>query len=263
MSLRAPVSEPPPPRPAREDRARQTRRLLGRYHTLGDLTARDELVTRFLPLARQLARRYHRGREPLDDLIQVASVGLVKAIDRFDIERTTSFTSYAVPVMLGELRRHFRDTGWAVHVPRGLQELTLTLEHAETRLRSALGRSPTPIELAESVDRPLEEVLEALGVGHAASPLSLDARVGDDGEGETRMSLMGDDDIGYELVEERSVLADTLAAMSERDRAVLSMRFVEDLTQAEIAERIGLSQMSISRILRRAVGRLQVVAEAR
>jgi RNA polymerase sigma-B factor len=242
-------------------RGRETRLLLSRYHTFGDREARAELIQRFLPLARQLARRYHRGREPLEDLVQVASLGLIKAVDRFEVERTTSFTSYAVPVMLGELRRHFRDTGWGVHVPRALQELTMRLDQTSERLRAELGRSPTPAELAAASNRSLSEVLEGLSAGHAASPLSLDMRLGDDTDGgETRLSLMGDDDLGYDLVDERSVLAQTLGALSPRDRAVLSMRFLEDLTQAEIAERLSLSQMSISRILRRVLGRLQIVA---
>jgi RNA polymerase sigma-B factor len=243
-------------------RGRATQRLLRRYHVFGDQAARDELIARFLPLARQLARRYHRGREPLDDLVQVASVGLVKAVDRFDVERGTSFTSYAVPVMLGEIRRHFRDTGWALHVPRAVQELTLKLEQHGERLRSELGRSPTPAELARATGEPLERVLEGLTAFSASAPLSLDARLGDDADGETRLGLVGDEDGGYDVIDERSVIADTLDALSERDRTVLTLRFVEDLTQAEIAERLGLSQMSISRILRRVIGRLQIVAAA-
>jgi RNA polymerase sigma-B factor len=245
-----------------DERARHTRDLLERWHARGDRRAREELVERFLPLARQLARRYHRGREPLDDLVQVASLGLIKAIDRFDLQRETAFSSYAVPIMLGELRRHFRDTGWGVHVPRGLQELVLRIERTTEDMRGQLGRSPRPTELAEALGLELEAVLEALGAVHAGSPLSLDATVSDDPDAESRVASIGGEDAGYDLVEYRSVMGTTLSALPERDRQVLQMRFVEGLTQAEIAERVGLSQMSISRMLRRITERLRLVATA-
>jgi len=194
--------------------------------------------------------------------VQVASLGLVKAVDRFDLERGTAFSSYAVPIMLGELRRHFRDTGWGVHVPRGLQELVLRVERTTEEMRGRIGRSPKPSELAEELGLELETVLEALGAVHAGSPLSLDATVAGEPDAVPRVALIGGEDPGYDLVEYRSVMGTTLAALAERDRTILRMRFVEGLTQAEIAARIGLSQMSVSRILRRITERLRLVATA-
>src|SRR5256884_9523909 len=156
-------------------RAREDRRLLKRYHERGDLAARDELIERFLPLARQLARRYQRGSEPLDDLIQVASIGLVKAVDRFDPDRGSAFSSYAVPTILGELKRYFRDAGWAVHVPRGMQERVMSMNQAMTRLARDLGRSPTPGEVADVLGEDPEHVLEAMEAAVAYDAVSLDA----------------------------------------------------------------------------------------
>src|SRR5213595_203139 len=144
-----------------EARSREDRRLLTRYHGQGDITARDELVERFLPLARQLARRYQRANEPLDDLVQVASIGLVKAVDRFDLDRGVAFSSYAVPTILGELKRYFRDSGWAVHVPRGIQERAMQVDRALKELGGRLGRSPSVDEVAEHLDASVEDVLAA------------------------------------------------------------------------------------------------------
>lgn len=264
----APAAAPAPPRAhirseAKAERGRHTSRLLLRYHRDGDLGAREELVERFLPLARQLARRYARGREPLEDLVQVASVGLVKAIDRFDVERKTSFSSYAVPTMLGELRRHFRDTGWALHVPRGMQERALEVEHAVEALSARHGRAPSPAEIGDYVGATPEEVLSAMGAHRAAEAVSLDAERGsEDGERATRGELIGAEDGGYELVEYGSAIAGTLQALPERDRLVLELRFAGDLTQTEIAARIGVSQMQVSRLMRRALERLRTVADA-
>lgn len=256
------VTAPPLVPFAHDQRARETRRLLVRYHRFGDAAAREELIARFLPLARQLARRYHRGREPFDDLVQVASLGLIKAVDRFDLERGTSFSSYAVPIMLGELRRHFRDTGWTVHVPRGVQELALDVERAAERLREQHGRTATPADIARELHVSVEDVTEALGAVQAGSPMSLDAAAADDPEGESRITRVRSEEAGYDLVEFRSVMGTTLAALSPRDRAVLHMRFAEGLTQTQIAERVGLSQMSVSRMLRRITDRLRHVAAA-
>jgi RNA polymerase sigma-B factor len=195
--------------------------------------------------------------------VQVASLGLVKAVDRFDVERETSFTSFAVPVILGELRRHFRDASWAMRVPRPLQERIMEIDHATERLRGALGRSPTPAELAAATDRSVEEVSEALAAAAARSVASLDGPAGSEAEdGETRIERIGDEDPGYDLVEFRSTMAGAMSALSDRDRAVLGMRFLEDRTQSEIADRLGVSQMSISRTLRRVTTRLQLVADA-
>jgi RNA polymerase sigma-B factor len=234
-----------------------------RYHRFGDPQARDALVERFLPLARRLARRYQRGAEPLDDLVQVASIGLVKAIDRFDPSRGTAFSSYAVPTILGELKRYFRDTGWALHVPRGMQERVIQTSGALTRLSRQLGRSPTTAELAEALGATTEEVIEALQAATAYDAMSLDGpRSRDDAETDTHFDAVGAADSNYDLVELRASLVPTLRSLSERDRLVLHLRLVQDMTQSEIADRIGVSQMHVSRLIRRALAQLQEVVEA-
>jgi RNA polymerase sigma-B factor len=227
-------------------RAQEDRRLLVRYHRHGDQAAREELVARLLPLARRMARRYRRSDEPLDDLVQVATLGLIKAIDRFDPARETAFSSYAVPTMLGELKRYFRDNGWAVHVPRGMQERVMRVDNAVKDISRKLGRSPSAHEVAEVLDLSTEQVLEAMEAAGAYDAVSLDSyRFGDEGDGETYAES----------------IAQTLAALPARDRIVLHLRFVEDLTQAEIADRVGVSQMHVSRLIRRALERLRTVAE--
>src|SRR4051794_25168402 len=260
------LSEPAETEPVSpSERAREDKRLLRRYHLDGEVAARDELVERFLPLARQLARRYQRGNEPLDDLVQVASIGLVKAVDRFDPARGSAFSSYAVPTILGELKRYFRDAGWAVHVPRGMQERVMNVNQTMTRLARDLGRSPTPSEVADALGEDPEQVLEALEAAIAYDAVSLDApprATDDDGGGDTYADSVGAVDERYELVEYAAAIAPTVAALPERDRLVLRLRFDEDLTQLEIAERIGVSQMHVSRLIRRALNRLRTVAEA-
>jgi RNA polymerase sigma-B factor len=233
------------------------------YHRHGDMTARDELVQRFLPLARQLARRYQRGNEPLDDLIQVASIGLVKAVDRFDPERGTAFSSYAVPTILGELKRYFRDSGWAVHVPRGMQERVMSVNQAIARLSRETGHSPTAAEVAKEIGESPEAVLEAMEAAIAYDSVSLDTpRTSDEDGGDTYADTMGMIDERFELVEYKSAIGPTMRALPERDRLVLKLRFEDDLTQLEIAERIGVSQMHVSRLIRRALKRLRTVADA-
>ena len=250
------------PQPA-NPRLAEDRRLLRLYHELGDMRARDELCTRFMPLARQLARRYQRGNEPLDDLIQVASLGLVKAIDRYDVERGNAFSSYAVPTILGELKRYFRDYGWAVHVPRGMQERIMQVNHATESLSRELGRSPTPAEVAAQLDMPVEQVLETQEASVAYEASSLDApRSSGDSESDSYAESVGADDDAYEQIEYYETIAPTVRAMPERDRLVLKLRFEDDLTQSEIADRIGVSQMHVSRLIRRALTRLRTVAEA-
>jgi RNA polymerase sigma-B factor len=245
------------------ERAREDRRLLRRYHEEGEVAARDELVSRFLPLARQLARRYQRGNEPLDDLVQVAAIGLVKAVDRFDPERGTAFSSYAVPTILGELKRYFRDSGWAVHVPRGMQERVMTVNQAIGRLSRTLGRSPTAGELSEETGLDHEHVLEALEAAIAYDAVSLDTpRTSDEDAGDTYADTVGAIDERFEVIEYTSAIGPTLRALPPRDRLVLRLRFEEDLTQLEIAERIGVSQMHVSRLIRRALKRLRTVADA-
>jgi RNA polymerase sigma-B factor len=247
------------PKPA----AREDRRLLLRYHRDGDRRARDELVERFMPLARQLARRYQRGPEPLEDLVQVASVGLVKAIDRFDPARTTAFSSYAVPTMVGELKRYFRDFGWAVHVPRGMQERTVAVQSTVTRLSKELGRSPSATEVGEILDLNEEQVLEALEAAGAYRATSFDApRSSDEDSGDSLADAFGDEESGFGLAEDRATLERLMAAITPREREVLRLRFVEDLTQAEIGARIGVSQMQVSRLIRQSLARLRTAALA-
>jgi RNA polymerase sigma-B factor len=216
-----------------------------------------------MPLARQLARRYQRANEPLDDLVQVASIGLVKAVDRFDLDRGVAFSSYAVPTILGELKRYFRDSSWAVHVPRGTQERAMQVDRAVKDLSGQLGRSPSVDEVADRLDVSAEEVLGAMEAGQAYEAVSLDAqRSGGDADGETVADSIGAEDERFELVEYGATIAPTVKALPKRDRLVLRLRFVEDMTQAQIAQRIGISQMQVSRLLRRALARLRTVAEA-
>lgn len=235
-------------------RARRERELLQRYHEQGDVRARDELVAEMLPLARSLAARYAGRGEPLDDLVQVAAVGLVKAIDGFDLDRDVRFSSYATPTVLGELRRHFRDTTWMVRVPRGMQELQLEIARQRDRLTSELGRAPTVQELADAVDQPFEEVLATIQSQDARRARSFSEPTGED---LTLGDTLGGGDPELGRAETRAMLGDAAEALSPRDREVLRLRFAEDLTQSQIAERIGVSQMQISRIIRRSLERLR------
>ena len=245
----------------RATRAQEDRRLLVRYHHSDDAAARDALVERFLPLARQLARRYQRGGEPLDDLVQVASLGLLKAIDRFDPARETAFSSFAVPTILGELKRHFRDKGWSVRVPRDLQELAVKVDRMADDMANELGRAPTPTEIAERADASVEQVLEAREAAGAYRAVSLDRPRGDDEEGEDYAETVGGEDPGFGLAEDSATLERLLGTLSEREREVLRLRFAEDLTQSEIGERVGVSQMHVSRLIRQSISRLRAAAQ--
>jgi RNA polymerase sigma-B factor len=188
----------------------------------------------------------------------------VKAVDRFEVGRTTAFPSYAVPMILGELRRHFRDHGWAMHVPRGLQEQALAVDRTVDRLQVRRGRTPTPAEIAGELGNSVEEVLEAMGAAHATDTVSLDApRATADGERDALVEALGDDDPRLALVEDRAAIAAALAVLPERERTILWLRFAQDRTQSEIAAELGVSQMQISRLLRRTLERLRAVAEAR
>jgi RNA polymerase sigma-B factor len=228
--------------------------LFVRWQRSGDADARERLVHRYLPLTRKLARRYVGANEPIDDLIQVASYGLVKAIDRFDVSRGAAFTSFAVPTILGELRRYFRDSGWSVHVPRGAQERALRVEQAVKELTATTGREPRLAVIAEFLECSLDEVIEALEASAGHHSASLDAPAHEeDGEGVTVLDQLGDIDAGYEMVDVRVTFADAMSRLPESTREVIHMRFVEDLTQAEIGQRLGVSQMQISRILRSAL----------
>jgi RNA polymerase sigma-B factor len=225
--------------------------------------AREQLIARYLPLARRLARRYQRAEEPFDDLLQVASLGLVKAVDRFDYERRVVFSSYAVPTILGELKRHFRDRAWSVRVPRDLQELALRVDRAVATLSLGQSRAPTVREIATAVDAAPEEVLEALEAAAAYRAGSLDApRSGqDDDGGESLAESLGEEDPEFQLAEQRADLEPLLARISRRERTVLELRFRADLTQAEIGERMGVSQMQVSRLIRQALVRLRADME--
>jgi RNA polymerase sigma-B factor len=235
----------------------ETNALFDRWQREHDQSARDELVQRFLPLARKLARRYSGAREPFDDLLQVASLGLVKAVDRFDSRRGTAFSSFAVPTILGELKRYFRDLGWAVHVPRGAQERAVKVEDAHQQLSVRTGRAPTVTELAEYLELSIEEVLDALETSRAHHASSLDAPY-DDGDGDSGavVDAVGDEDPELQLADARVTVGAAADHLSSREREVLGLRFVDDLTQTEIAQRIGVSQMQVSRILRRSIARL-------
>jgi len=243
--------------PARETARLPDEDLLIIYHDERDLAAREELVRRFLPFARKLALRYVHSREPLDDLVQVACVGLLNAIERFEPGRGKKFTSFAAPTIVGELKRHFRDKGWTVHVPRDLQERALAVSRHTERLSALLGRSPTLDELAEALECRIEQVMEAIDAAHNYHPASLDAPITHDGEDRCALAeTLGDEDIGFELAEHRQALAASWATLSDVEREVLGLRLVEELTQREISQRIGCSQMHVSRLLRRSMIRL-------
>jgi RNA polymerase sigma-B factor len=237
--------------------------LFARWQQRGDTRARAELVERFLPLARRLARRYSGAHEPFDDLSQVAGLGLVKAIDRFDAGRGTAFSSFAVPTILGELKRYFRDLGWSVHVPRGAQELALKVEDARQKLTTRTGRPPTVQELAQHLELSIEEVLVALETASAHHTASLDSPR-EDGEEEsgTLGDSLGQVDERFELVDAKVTISATARQLGPRERRVLLLRFVEDMTQSQIAELIGVSQMQVSRILRRALEQLRALTLA-
>jgi RNA polymerase sigma-B factor len=249
----------PSPSPGPGEQLAGERRLLERYAQEGSPIVREELVERFMPLARRLAARYAGGAEPFDDLVQVASVGLVKAIDRFDPARGTAFSTFAVPTILGELKRHFRDRGWSVHVPRDVQERILKVERAMSELPAKLGHSPTVRDIAERIEATDEEVLEAMHAaqGHHAVSLDATSTMGDGDEPGPLRDRIGEEDLAFETVEYGEAIGPVLQEISERDRKVLHLRFVEDLTQSEIAEQVGVSQMHVSRILRATVDKLR------
>jgi RNA polymerase sigma-B factor len=232
----------------------------GAYRRDRDRGLRDQLFADYLPLADSCARRYRRRGEPDDDLLQVAGIGLLKAIDRYDPARGTCFSSYAVPTIVGELQRHFRDHSWTVRPPRGLQEDVLRMERERTGLLTELGRDPTAVELAAAVGTTVEDILEAREAARARGGTSLDAPVGDE-DGATVGDLVGDEDDGFALID-IVLLADSLiATLPERDQVIVRLRFQQELTQQEIGRRIGCSQMQVSRLLRAALTRLR--AEAR
>jgi RNA polymerase sigma-B factor len=240
-----------------------TNDLFVRWQRDGDSRARAELVERFLPLARKLARRYQGAREPLDDLFQVASLGLVKAIDRYDLERGIAFSSFAVPTIVGELKRYFRDLGWSVHVPRGAQERAIKVEQVQRKLAAQTGRAPTFNELAEYMEISIEDVIDALEAAAAHHAISLDTpREDSEGESGTLGDAFGEIDDRFELIDAGASIQRAARTLTPRERQVLALRFVADRTQTQIAEQIGVSQMQVSRILRRSVAQLtELVAD--
>jgi RNA polymerase sigma-B factor len=234
------------------------RTLLRRYHEEGDLAAREQLIEQYMSLVRSLARRYSYRGEQLDDLVQIGAIGLIKAIDRFDLDRGVELTTYATPNIIGEIKRHFRDKGWSVRVPRGLQELNVQLSRLIEELTVELGRSPTIPELAKSAGAEEEEVLEALESGRAYSSVSLSAAAGQDEEGELDpLESLGADEPQYEVSEDRAVLAPGFRVLDERERTIIHLRFFKGLTQSQIAQQVGISQMHVSRLIRRALEKIR------
>lgn len=257
------MSTETPQNPGPQEALADERDLLRRFHSTGDPAAREEIVRRFLPFARSLAMRYSGGAEPSEDLIQVASLGLVAALGRFDPERGVPFAAFAGPTILGELRRHFRDRVWVMRVPRGLQERIRDVDGAIATLSHELERSPTVDEIAGHLEITPADVLEAFEASDARRTMSLDQPPSSDAAEDGSISeRIGGDDPGFELVEDRAALRASFGALSDLEREVLRLRFVEDLTQSKIAERVGYSQMHISRILRRALTTLRDVAGA-
>jgi RNA polymerase sigma-B factor len=234
------------------------RELLRRYHGAGDLAAREQLIEQYLPLVRSLARRYSYRGEQLEDLVQVGCIGLIKAIDRFDVDRGVELTTYATPNIIGEIKRHFRDKGWSVRVPRGLQELNVRLSRLVEELTVQLERSPTIAELAKAAGVQEEEVLEALETGQAYATLSLSAPTGgEDGDDLDPLESLGEIEKEYEVSEDRAVLAPGLRVLDDRERRILHLRFFEGLTQSQIAQQVGISQMHVSRLIRRALEKIR------
>ena len=233
--------------------------LLRRYHEQGDLAAREQLIEQYMSLVRSLARRYSYRGEQLEDLVQIGAIGLIKAIDRFDVNRGVELTTYATPNIIGEIKRHFRDRGWSVRVPRGLQELNIQLSRLIEELTVQNGRSPTIPELAKAASVTDEEVLEALESGRAYTSLSLSAGSSggeDDGELDPLESL-GTEEHQYEVSEDRAVLAPGFRVLDERERKILHLRFFEGLTQSQIAQQVGISQMHVSRLIRRSLEKIR------
>jgi RNA polymerase sigma-B factor len=231
------------------------------YRATRDPRVREQIVERFLPLSRSLARRFASGGEPLEDLEQVAALALVKAVDGFDPARGTAFSSYAVPCIAGAIKRHFRDCGWSVRVPRELQERAMLVHSLETQLSTSMGESPTVAELAAAASLPPEDVLEARAAYRALHASSLDAGTQDaDGEAPSLLDTLGTVEEGYGSALDHAALDSLMGELEERDRAIIQLYYREELTQSQIGERLGYSQMHISRLLRRAVDELEKAA---
>ena len=244
----------------------EVRSIFKAYQATGDdderLQHRERLVEQFIGLVEFLARRFRNRGEPLEDLVQVGTIGLLKAIDRFDLEREVEFSTYATPTIVGELKRHFRDKGWAVRVPRRLQELHLELTKVVGHLGHDLGRAPTVAEIAKAATISEEEVLEGLEIAQAYNFTSLDAPIDTDEGGSTSFAdQLGEEDEHLENLEYRASLAPEMSKLPERDRTILYLRFFKGLTQSEIADRLGISQMHVSRLLNRTLSHLREAFE--
>ena len=231
--------------------------LLKRYHEQGDLQAREQLIEQYMSLVRSLARRYSYRGEQLEDLVQIGAIGLIKAIDRFDIERGVELTTYATPNIIGEIKRHFRDKGWAVRVPRRLQELKLALTKAISDLAQREGRAPTVAELAAHLQMSEEEVLEGLESANAYSTVSLDAPDSGDDDAPAVAESLGILDEALEGVEYRESLKPLLEQLPSREKRILLLRFFGNMTQSQIASELGISQMHVSRLLARTLAQLR------
>jgi RNA polymerase sigma-B factor len=244
------------------ERLREDQELLTRYADTHDPVDRDLLVERFLPLARSLASRYLRRDEPFDDIFQVACLGLLKAIDGFDVSRGRAFSSYAVPTIVGEIKRHYRDRTWMVHVSRDLQDLTLSVDRTVQELERELLRKPTVTDIADKLHVSEEDVLEALQATRAHRVGSLDAPVRDEQDQPSTVGEhIGTPELGFVRAENRAMLSRLMTVLSARDRLVLRLRYEEDLTQEQIGQRVGISQMQVSRVLRQCIVKLRTVAE--
>ena len=241
----------------------ELRQKFAEYAETRDQALRDELISAHLGLAEYLARRFANRGEPLDDLVQVASVGLLKAVERFDPDRGLEFSTFATPTIVGELKRHFRDKGWAVRVPRRVQELHLAMATVVATLTQDLGRSPTITEIAQQSGASEEEVLEAMEAGRAYRFVSIDARAptDDDDDYGGLAARLGEEDPTMAEIERRMELSPLLSALPERERMIVHLRFFEGMTQSEIASRLGISQMHVSRLLARSLHQLREKAD--
>jgi RNA polymerase sigma-B factor len=246
-------------RSGRRDDEKLDQLLLRRWRLQGDREARQKLITMYLPLVRSLARRYAARGEQFDDLVQVGAIGLIKAIDRFDLERGVELTTYATPNIVGEIKRYFRDKGWSVRVPRGLQELNIRINKLVDELVPKLQRAPTINEIAEAADVTPADVLEALETSQAYNSVSLHSTLGGEGGDDETMLIdyLGRIEENYEIVEDRTVLAPGFAKLDKRERTILYLRFFQGLTQSQIAARVGISQMHVSRLIRRSLDSLR------
>lgn len=236
----------------------KTRELFRRFKEEGDMDAREKLVMSHLNLVRFIANKFKNRGEPIDDLIQVGYLGLLKAIDRFDPSRGLEFTTFATPTIMGEIRRHFRDKGWSVRVPRRLQELSAKVNQATDTLTSQLQRSPTIAEIADYLDATVDEVLEAMESSSAYSSVSLEAPSGaDDDDTPSVIDRYATEDSDLAFTDDRIIIEEALASFSPRERDVIEMRFLKGMTQIEIAEKLGISQVQVSRLLRRTLKKIQ------